>query len=248
MRAESNSKPLSVKAFEGRAVSGKILNLFGKRLESFLCLKELNEIYNSSLSDFSRSDCNSSLFENILSNLGVELEVAEKLAALLGCNPFSVRRKQLEKEILGKDYETPRVSKPGEYERRTFSPNLAKLGIAGQLAEKARSSILPKRKKGKLPAREFNLYRDLVFLTLFDEVRDSFIDKIDLALERETDQQDYSKNFRSFKMRFEWFLPKEENLSPTGFSPAHLFAVFFQVRRAFYNIFGAIVGSISNQF
>ena len=172
-----------------------------------------------------------------------EREVAEKLAALLGCNPFSGRRKQLEKEILGKDYETPRVSKPGEYERRTFSPNLAKLGIAGQLAEKARSSILPKRKKGKLPAREFNLYRDLVFLTLFDEVRDSFIDKIDLALERETDQQDYSKNFRSFKMRFEWFFPKEENLSPTGFSPAHLFAVFFQVRRAFYNIFGAIVGN-----
>ena len=78
MRAESNSKPLSVKAFEGRAVSGKILNLFGKRLESFLCLEELNEIYDSSLSDFSRSDCNSSLFENILSNLGVELEVDDE--------------------------------------------------------------------------------------------------------------------------------------------------------------------------
>lgn len=172
-----------------------------------------------------------------------ERGMAENLAALLACNPFTVERRELERAILGDDYEESSPPNSRENRRRLFSPNLAKLGAAGKLAIKARKNILERKGKGKLTAREFALYRDIVFLALFDEVRDYFIEKIELAHERETERIDHTDTFRTFAERFSWFFPEKENFTPAGFSAVHLFAVFFQVRRAFFHIFDAIVGN-----
>ena len=144
---------------------------------------------------------------------------------------------------MGDDYEKPSPTFAGEHGQRLFSPNLVKLGAAGKLADKAREAILQRKSKGKLPARDFTLYRDLAFLALFDEVRDYFIEKIELAHERETDRENHGPFFRAFAERFSWFFPEKENLTPAGFSAPHLFALFFQVRRAFFHIFNAIVGN-----
>ena len=171
-----------------------------------------------------------------------ERRAAENLSNLLACNPFTPKRQVLERAILGDDYEEPIRASSGDYNQRLFSPNLIKLGAAGKLAEKARETILRCKSKGKLPARDFTLYRDLVFLALFDEVRDYFIEKIELAHERETENENHREFFHSFSQRFSWFFPEKENLTPTGFSASHLFALFFQVRRAFFHIFNAIVG------
>ena len=130
-------------------------------------------------------------------------------------------------------------------ETRFFSPNLAKLGVAIKLAEKTRASILDRRKKGSLSARDFNLYRDLAFLTLFDEVREPFIDKIERAHAEDEEREDHGSLYHSFAERFAWFFPEKENLQPADFSASHLFAVFFQVRRAFFHIFDSIMGNSS---
>ncbi|MBO93358.1 MAG: hypothetical protein CMI32_00460 [Opitutales bacterium] len=171
-------------------------------------------------------------------------EIAENLSALLVCNPFTPTRQEVERSILGDAYEKP-VSTQSSGRRRLFSPNLAKLGIAAQFAEKARSSILAQRGKGKLSARDFALYRDLAFLALFDEVREPFIGKIEQAHAVEADQKDHGSLFGDFAERFAWFFPANENLVPPDYSATHLFAVFFQVRRAFFHVFDAIVGTSS---
>ena len=170
---------------------------------------------------------------------------AENLSALLACNPFTSARRGLERTILGENYRETDTTQLPLPRRRLFSPNLAKLGIAAKLAEKTRTSILERRQKGELAARDFNLYRDLVFLALFDEVRDPFIEKIERAHAEEVEREDHGTLYRSFAERFKWFFPAKENLSPPDFSAPHLFAVFFQVRRAFYHIFDSIVGNSS---
>jgi len=172
-----------------------------------------------------------------------ERPTIENLSKLLACNPFTFERRELEKAILEDAYEEPFKPTMGEYRRRLFSPNLARLGIAAKLAEKARSSILERRGKGKLPARDFTMYRNLAFLTIFDEAREAFVGKIEEAHAKEADQGDYGPVFHSFAERFEWFFPEKENLVPSDYSAAHLFAVFFQVRRAFFHVFDAIVGT-----
>ena len=169
--------------------------------------------------------------------------MAENLAALLACNPFTPQRQELERAILGKDYRNPKPFKQVDAPKRLFSPNLVRLGISAKLAENARSKILGSRKRGGLSARDFELYRDLVFLTLFDEVRESFVEKIQNAHKNETDHEDHTLNYRAFSERFNWFFSKENNLIPHGFSASHLFAVFFQARRAFFHVFDAIVGN-----
>ena len=172
-----------------------------------------------------------------------ERRSAENLSSLLACNPFTPKRRELERAILGNDYEDPSSPSIGEHSQRLFSPNLVKLGAAGKLADKARETILQRKGKGKLQAKEFALYRDLAFLALFDEVRDYFIEKIELAHERETESENHGVFFRAFAEHFSWFFPEKENLTPAGFSASHLFALFFQVRRAFFHIFNAIVGN-----
>jgi DNA-binding NtrC family response regulator len=172
-----------------------------------------------------------------------EQHTAVLLSELLACNPFTPKRQELERAILGNDYEDPSSPSFGEHSRRLFSPNLVKIGAAGKLADKARETILQRKGKGKLPAKDFTLYRDLAFLALFDEVRDYFIKKIELAHESETESENHAAFFRAFAERFSWFFPEKENLTPAGFSAPHLFALFFQVRRAFFHIFNAIVGN-----
>ncbi|MFP6900765.1 MAG: sigma 54-interacting transcriptional regulator [Opitutales bacterium] len=172
-----------------------------------------------------------------------ERHTAENLSRLLACNPFTPTRRELERAILGDSYEKSVPSKVGVHRRRMFSPNLAKLGIASKLAEKMRLSILERREKGKLSARDFTLYRDLVFLTIFDEVRGAFVEKIDQAHIRDGDHENHGSLYRSFAERFAWFFPEKERLAPADFSAAHLFAVFFQVRRAFFHVFDSIVGN-----
>jgi DNA-binding NtrC family response regulator len=172
-----------------------------------------------------------------------EQHTAVLLSELLACNPFTPKRQELERAILGNDYEDPSSPNFGEHSQRLFSPNLVKLGAAGKLADKARETILQRKGKGKLPAKDFTLYRDLAFLALFDEVRDYFIKKIELAHESETESENHAAFFRAFAERFSWFFPEKENLTPAGFSAPHLFALFFQVRRAFFHIFNAIVGN-----
>jgi transcriptional regulator with PAS, ATPase and Fis domain len=124
-----------------------------------------------------------------------------------------------------------------------FSPNLVKLGIASTFAQKARPSIIELSKKGKLKARDFNLYRDLAFLALLDEIRQPFIAKIEQAHASEVDEEIHDDLYRSFAERFAWFFPEKERLVPADFSANHLFAVFFQVRRAFFHVFDSIVGN-----
>ena len=109
-----------------------------------------------------------------------EQHTAVLLSELLTCNPFTPKRRELERAILGNDYEDPSSPNIGEHSRRLFSPNLVKLGAAGKLTDKARETILQRKGKGKLPAKDFTLYRDLAFLALFDEVRDYFIKKIEI--------------------------------------------------------------------
>lgn len=171
-----------------------------------------------------------------------ERRQAEDLSGLLFCNPFTPERRGLERNILGARYREPSPPAPGDSPRRVFSPNLAELGLAAKLSERARPKALSLRKQGKLRAKDFELYRDLAFLTLFDEARDAFVAIIEKAHEREGERGRHSDLFQPFRARFEWFFPETEGLAPAGFAPAHLFAVFFQARRAFFHVFDAIAG------
>jgi transcriptional regulator with AAA-type ATPase domain len=165
-----------------------------------------------------------------------ELSFVEAVSRLAYCNPFLPERIAYERQALGPEFvETGEVWHVGS-ELDGRNPNVPKLNLRVEaLAEDLRGRLLTDRRVGKKEAR---LYRDLVIYLLYNRYEDLFNGVVEEGCSAER-RIDFFGDFREDFTRF--FKLDGRSLQPES-NATHLFACFFQVRRAFKLVFRHLVG------
>ena len=166
-----------------------------------------------------------------------ELDRVRTITEINYTNPFLTRRIELLRELLGSKYihyGEVWSEKPGESSRG----NLEQLQ---QLTEQLAETALNRVRDGILPAEhELELYEGLMVYYLFEKYRDDFARLI--RYPEESVKEDCSF-FYQFTEDFDQclILPGKLKL-PSNYHVPHLFAMYFQVHRAFYYIFDFLIG------
>ena len=167
---------------------------------------------------------------------------AQAIARVIYANPFRSERIEAEQSALGDAFEpvpAPWNAQPGAEEHH---PNLDRLNAqAGALLE----SLKQRRRDGaRLSEADWTLYEDLVLFVLYHRCAPRFSEAIQSALnqERPVGRMPF---FKEFATELNDAIGSGlDHLAPPGVDPAaHMFAAFFQIRRAFHLLFHYLVGS-----
>jgi transcriptional regulator with AAA-type ATPase domain len=172
---------------------------------------------------------------------GEDRQTADGIARLSYCNPFVPERIELEQGVLGERYEPLGTAWHKKVDNAVSSPNLVSLlNTAELLAEKARERILS---GDKCDGEDHDTYERVVFFIVFTRYADRLRSIVPGVEEGGTSCADGVEFYPQFEADLTHFL----NLPGQEFTileePGHLFAILFQVRRAFYHIFEYILGS-----
>ncbi|HEX6862015.1 MAG TPA: sigma 54-interacting transcriptional regulator [Thermoanaerobaculia bacterium] len=161
-----------------------------------------------------------------------ERTLAEAISRLAYGNPFGTERLTWERQALGDEF-TP-FDVVWHARGDAVNPNL--LRIAPKAEELAIS--LKERLAGKRASREeLGLYRDLVSYVLYGRYQERFFS---LILDPKAGERRAAFSFyRDFAEDLAWFTAW---FTDEAVDAAHLFACFFQIRRAFHFTFRSIVG------
>ena len=152
--------------------------------------------------------------------------LAEAIAALVHANPFLEERIEQERRALGDEYvaSQPFWSLLPDLDRKANIDRIAERCAA--LAEMLRERLA---RGARASEDDRRLYEDVVVYHLYEQHRDAILGLIERAAgERVT----FYGRFRDDVERFDF----------KGMTAAHLFACFYQVRRAFHHIFEDLVG------
>lgn len=169
-----------------------------------------------------------------------ETRLAEAISALTHCNPFLPERIEWERRLLGPAF----IGRDAEWnlrgERLDVFPNRDPLlKRVGSFVETMRARLDEGARAG---ADERSLYEDAVLFHLFH----AFTDEL-AALADEEETSGRTRSLRALFTRFDGearrFLCAGGNQTPAGAEVPHLFACFFQLRRAFVHIFRSIIGA-----
>jgi transcriptional regulator with AAA-type ATPase domain len=163
----------------------------------------------------------------------------ETVARINYANPFLPERIKLERDALGADFDESR----GNWNLLGDAPEFLQINTA-KIMEKAYLIITQFNKKlregGQPTSRELELYEDTGLFLLYHVYVQKFKEDI---LNPQSGQQ--YKYFSEFKRYWEMLFDINGHDFPQRHEAAHVFACFFQVRRAFYYIFRAIIGRSS---
>ncbi|HEV8604589.1 MAG TPA: sigma 54-interacting transcriptional regulator [Tepidisphaeraceae bacterium] len=171
-----------------------------------------------------------------------ERNLAQAFSKLTYCNPFLRERIEFERDILGKDFVESEFVWSARAHLEGERPNIAALSAkAEELAEAMRSRLEGGQ---KLSGGEAEAYQDLVFYILYQRTRHKLNDLIvatsaSAPATASTRKVDFYREYLGQLGHF--FDVPGLKLEPR-YDPPHLFASFFQVRRAFHYIFRHIVG------
>ena len=173
-----------------------------------------------------------------------EREVVEAISRLAFCNPFTPERLRLERQALGEAFTPFDVVWHAQTEAAGVNPNVP--GIAAkalELAEGMRARLVsaktPASKRSAASRVELDLYRDLVFYLLYSRFELRLFEGI---YRQEGEMRPSAFGFyREFLADLERYLDLPA-LRESRVDAEHLFACFFQIRRAFHFIFRSIVG------
>jgi len=163
-------------------------------------------------------------------------EVVAAVAALTDCNPFLPRRLELEAEILGSTFLPTGVVWFADAEAGVFDPNLPNLRERiAQLAERLRQRLAD----GARPAAdEIGHYTGVIFYHLWLCNEDRWMALIKDA--ETTAKPGPIRFYDDFERAVHHYFSPLPQPTP---APEHLFALGFQVRRAFNHIFRKIFGA-----
>lgn len=165
----------------------------------------------------------------------------EAVSKLNYCNPFLPERMEQEREALGADYrEEERI-----WSMRVSDPNRPRSNVAA-ITERIEALVRDKRNRlvsGPTPGeRELELYEDAVLFLLYRRYEDRLHEVV-------ADPSGHSEAGGALAFYGDFLEDWRHHLQVPGASrrtnlePAHLFACFFQLRRAFHLIFRYIIGS-----
>ena len=165
-----------------------------------------------------------------------EQKFLESVVKVSYANPFLTERIDYERQALGADFDESQAA----WNLLGDDPETQQANTR-KIAERAYVIIArmqPQLKKGlDTSHKELKLYEDTVLFLLYYYYAQRFKDRI---VNPQKDQPyDYFTEFRHYWRHF--FNHPVDNL-PQQKEAAHIFACIFQVRRAFYYIFRAIIG------
>lgn len=170
-----------------------------------------------------------------------ERKFVQLLSQLAYSNPFQPQRLELERQALGKEYqhEDQIAWSKNQHIEDADRPNVVSLTTrAEELVDRLREQI---ELDNNVSAAEQTQYQDLVLYVLYyRHVSKIHVDQ-DLLASRRSRQQ-IAKAWRAFRPQYEHYLVLPQLRLPLAEEAAHLFACFFQIRRAFRNVFDHILG------
>jgi transcriptional regulator with AAA-type ATPase domain len=156
------------------------------------------------------------------------------------CNPFLPERIQYEREALGADF---RETEP-IWSLRVADPNRPDVNVV-KITAKVETLVKKLRERlaggARAPKDELVLYETGVLFLLYHRYNMRF----HTAILATTDQKAGQKHFgfyREFVRDWQHYFGIPGVTLPSGHDPSHLFACFFQIRRAFDHIFSYIIG------
>ena len=165
-----------------------------------------------------------------------ERRTIETLARLADCNPFVPEFVDWERSILGPDHAPGDTAWNLRAEPAGENPILARVGvIAERVARDARERLA---RRPVATADELALYAAVVIYTLYQRYADR-LHETHLDPARNGRRVPY---YVSFRRDLDHFLLADRLPLPRRIDPAHLFACFYQVRRAFHLIYRHLIG------
>lgn len=171
-----------------------------------------------------------------------ERQSAKALAELAFCNPFLPRRIDLERTALGTDFveRSPVMHRSEGLTLEDMFPNWHTLRSESErMATKARERLIAGRKATR---PELAVYQDLVLYCLFKKYL-AEQEEGDLVVLGGRDSRELARLWEEYLRDFRFFLNLPCRDFTTEYDPAHVFACFFQIRRAFTAVFNYIVGA-----
>src|SRR4051812_26289549 len=167
---------------------------------------------------------------------------AEAISQLVYCNPFLPDRIDAERQVLGDDFVESDVVWNASKEGPVSRPNVARLiALAKDMCQTARDRLAG---GAKATAREAQLYEDLVMHVLYYR-RHAMLERVIRDARAGRPRSGIAAIYDDLLADLHYFLrdvpPTVGLLQPPD--GAHLLAAFFQLRRAFDEIFHSIVGT-----
>ena len=174
-----------------------------------------------------------------------DLAAARAIAELNTTNPFTPRRLELEQMVLGGEFEPEELpfwshSNVQNPQRR---PNVVKVATkAKTLLQRLRSEL----QHGRLAEEEHrSLYVDLTYFVLFDELLDAW--EYPVAIHRSWEQRSVRTStpeiWKRYSSQFDYWLKQPGIHAFSDQDKCHLFSIFHQIYRAFFNIFHCVIGN-----
>ncbi|MDB5354282.1 MAG: sigma54 specific transcriptional regulator, Fis family [Phycisphaerales bacterium] len=168
-----------------------------------------------------------------------DLGFASAVSRMAFCNPFLPERIACEREALGDAFVESdlvwNVSQDWDGNR----PNISLLAErAERVVESTRDRLASGAGAGE---KELRLYEDLAVYLLYYRVQDVLQQVTNGEIAKP--QQEIASLYDRFAHEVNHFLRVPGVKLPAGYETPHLFALYFQIRRAFHHIFRNIVGA-----
>ena len=166
----------------------------------------------------------------------------ERVRALALCNHFDETRLPLMRELLGDEY----VDGGGRWHWQwssgeTEDPNLERLCERTDATLAAIHSRVTKQGEVLSTVKDAQLYQGLIWWVLYHRLRDEMLALV--KAEQDTAKQvNCRKTYDRFSATYEKLLEIVDDQAEGRTPAAHLFALFYQLRRAFFHIFYYMVG------
>ncbi|HEX5054442.1 MAG TPA: sigma 54-interacting transcriptional regulator [Planctomycetota bacterium] len=163
-------------------------------------------------------------------------------AALSYCNPFLPERIACERELLGGDYTATTMAWnlwPG---LEQDDPNVAACcARANRLADTLRERLLDAGATAS--AADLQGYEELVLFVLYYRHSNAFADLIDKAAAASSARPTPARFYQDFRRDAQHYLALPGRELPALRELPHVFACYYQIRRAFHHVFYHLVGA-----
>lgn len=164
---------------------------------------------------------------------------ARLLAELTYVNPFLPDRIRLESQVLGSNYVS--LEREWNVDPRSFGENNPNIRAIKELAKSLLQLARAEYIAGKGSVEERDIYRSIAYFSVYHEHIQNLDRTIALAAENPS-QQTKLQGFKAILRDIEEDLGKLSDDTNSD-TEAHLLALFYQLRRAFHNIFRFFVGT-----
>jgi transcriptional regulator with AAA-type ATPase domain len=163
-----------------------------------------------------------------------DLSRAELISRIAHCNPFTPERIQLERNLLGRAY----VNEDADWNvRGTLGRMPLNVERVHAEAERVLARALSRADQSPVASdEEWKLYRDVALFCLYHRYSDRFHDYL-MTAEGQTRRAGKPRFYSNFAEDFWRIFTSAQLRPPHERTAAHYFACFFQIRRAFHQIY-----------